>query len=223
MNVYIKNILKISDAIADILTRVTGTSLSEFNNEQILEKASIFKEEPIPFMTLSEYRAFSELGSSCEYDKKYRQRRERMLVLILAEAISRSGQYTDAIADAMWAIAEESSWILPADTSLSPTAPSTDVPEVIDTSSLHGVSEDALGTAVIFAAITHSGLMEKLFEISDILPERVEWEINSRCITPFLNLGYASGVDANHNEALLYVAAAVGAKDAIARRIEHTK
>ena len=41
-------------------------------------------------------------------------RRDRLHALVLAECVEDRGRFLDAIADTAWAVAEESSWTVPA-------------------------------------------------------------------------------------------------------------
>ena len=193
--------------LSDLLTTVTGVDFGSLSSEQILEMADGFLDTPIPFMTLSSYRACVKEGLYEPFEAKYRERRKMLLCLIFAEARDKKGKYIDKICDLFWAISEETCWVLPRNASVSPTAPLADVPEILGRETLHGIDSFSLGTAAIFAAIYKAGLKSAIAEISDILPERVEAEIAIRCATPFLNLGLSEAVSSPEaNAALDYVA-----------------
>lgn len=176
-------------ALRTLLREVTGEDLLALSKEQIAEKAEKYLDTPLPFLPLSLYRAYSKDGKREPFEDRYTMRRNMMLTFILAEAADKKGKYTDKICDLLWAISEESSWVLPRNTEVSPTAVNTDVPEVFSRDALHGIDLYALGTAVIFSYIYATQLNSSLFAVSDILPERAEFEVYNRCITPFLNLG----------------------------------
>lgn len=176
-------------ALRALLRDVAGEDLFALSKEQITEKAEKYLDTPLPFLPLSLYRAYSKDGKREPFEDRYTMRRNMMLTFILAEAADKKGKYTDKICDLLWAISEESSWVLPRNTEVSPTFPGTDIPEVFSLDALHGIDLYSLGTAVIFCCIYAAHLDFSLRAVSDILPERAEFEVYDRCITPFLNIG----------------------------------
>ncbi len=178
-----------TEAVRGLLSSAAGEDLFALSKEQITEKAEKYLDTPLPFLPLSLYRAYSKDGKAEPFEDRYTMRRNMMLTFILAEAAGKKGKYTDKICDLLWAISEESSWVLPRNTEVSPTSPGTDIPEVFSRDALHGIDLYSLGTAVIFSCIYAAHLDSSLCAVSDILPERAEFEVYNRCITPFLNLG----------------------------------
>ncbi len=57
---------------------------------------------------------FTRSKNSPQADKRYHERRSQLFNLVMAESMEGTGRFNDKIADAVWAICEESSWVIPA-------------------------------------------------------------------------------------------------------------
>ncbi len=152
----------------------------------IVKRAEADLDKDIPFLPLSLYREFNLIGNRANYEHKYFERREMALRLAMAEAFERKGRFTDKLCDAVWAILEETSWIIPAHTSHSPSRPGTDVPEVYDDSRIHGIDLFSAGTSGMLATILYL-CRDILDEVHPVIAERMEIEIYKRGIFPFYN------------------------------------
>ena len=188
----IKKVLGVTEqdkCLKALLCEVTGEDLFDLNDAEILSRADEYLDTPIPFLPLSLFRAYKRKAEREPFEKKYREKRNMLLCLILAQGIAHSDRYVDKICDLVWAISEETTWVLPSNTGVSPTAPYTDVPEVYSRYMLHGVDLYALGTAAVFSLIFSLGINNAMYSVSDILPERTAFEVYNRSLVPFLNRG----------------------------------
>ncbi len=80
-----------------------------------IQQAKQAAETPLPVLPLTEYLAFSREGNRSRYEEVYFARRNRLLRLLLGElADGKQGQFLDDIMDLLWAILEESTWVIPA-------------------------------------------------------------------------------------------------------------
>jgi hypothetical protein len=67
-----------------------------------------------PHISAADYLDFSQSGQRAAFEKKYFDRRHILNDLVMAEYVTNSGIYLNAIIDALWSICEESGWQLPA-------------------------------------------------------------------------------------------------------------
>ena len=160
-----------------------------FDREQmktIIRDAEKYLSEDIPFLPLSLYREFFINGNRANYEKGYFKRRDMAITLAVAEHYEGQGRFTEKLADVVWAIMEESSWIIPAHTWNSPSRPGTDVPEVYNSDALHGIDLFSAGTGAAMSAIIHYA-GDALDTISPIIKEKLELTVNDRLIKPYVN------------------------------------
>ena len=69
---------------------------------------------PWPPLPATGYAEFTRSGDRQGYEEPYLMRRTRLAVLVLAECLTGQGRYLDAVVDGVWAICEETGWVLPA-------------------------------------------------------------------------------------------------------------
>ena len=161
--------------------------ISEEKIGYAIEMAEKYLYTPIPFLPLSLYREFHLNGNRTRYEDKYFERREMLVYLALAESYERKGRFTEKLADVTWAICEETSWLIPAHASCSPSLGDIGgVPYSYKKDFLHGIDLFAAGTASIFANLLYL-CRDILDEVNPIITERVELEIKNRIFKPFYN------------------------------------
>ena len=156
--------------------------------EKVLEKAEKNLTEQIPALTLSMYRDYLENGSTTVYGRPYRQRMEMAMNLFLAEYVNDDGKYIDKLADVIWAMLDESTWMLPEHTPHNPAKETQHhkVPGAVGDKYPHGLE---LGSAYrsSLIAIIHYFMKDKLDAISPLISERIVYELKRRTIDAFLN------------------------------------
>jgi hypothetical protein len=81
---------------------------------KLIEKGDAALDKPFPELKMSDYLDFTRTGNRVRFEEKYFGRRHILNDLVMAECVSGHGKYLDAIADAVYAICEESGWQLPA-------------------------------------------------------------------------------------------------------------
>lgn len=128
--------------------------------------------EPLPPLSATLYLDFVRTGIRETYQEPLQIRRRRLGALVPAECFENRGLYMDAIMDTLWAILEESTWVMPA----------------------HGQGEDLpdpaspdidLGAAMTSLQIceAYALLGEKL---NPFVQRRIRYEIRQRIIDPYL-------------------------------------
>ena len=156
--------------------------------EKVIEKAEKNLTDEIPALTLSMYRNYLEQGSTTVYGHPYRERMEMAMNLFLAEYVTDSGKYVDKLADVIWAMLDESTWMLPEHTPHNPAKETQHhkVPGAVGDKYPHGLE---LGSAYRSAliALIHYFMKDKLDAISPLISERIVYELERRTIDAFLN------------------------------------
>ena len=154
--------------------------------EAIIAKAEEYLEESIPFISLSMYRDFFVSGKRDAFVKPHIKRREMLAHFTLAEYYEGQGRFISKLVDVLWAILEETTWVIPAHRGHNPTADKGEYPPVYNETDLHGVDLYAANTGAALA-FTLLYMRDKLAEMSPILVERTEYELEKRIIRPFLS------------------------------------
>ncbi len=150
------------------------------------------------------YMEFVREGNRSRYEAEYRRRREALSLLVITECIEGNGELLDSITDTIWAIAEESTWVIPAHNRLtwrrSPDPVAFDpLPDTTDPE----VDLMAAETGTLFA-VTKYLLAGPLSQISGEIVPRLEHETNVRIVEPFLNrndfwwMGFREGANVNN-------------------------
>jgi len=70
--------------------------------------------QPIPALPASLYRQYYENGNRSNYESPYFARRRATMILAAAEKTEGKGRFLDLLVDYIWAICEESTWVIPA-------------------------------------------------------------------------------------------------------------
>ena len=123
------------------------------------------------------YMDFTRNGNRVRYEDVQFERRANLLTLVFAECIANDGALLDDIIDLIWAICEESSWVIPAHNGSTGALPDVEAPVNIDLFSAETGST---------LAWTYYLLRGKLNEQSPLIARRVEVEITKRILTPYL-------------------------------------
>ncbi|NOZ60700.1 MAG: heparinase, partial [Calditrichaeota bacterium] len=147
--------------------------------EKIVAEAEEVKDYDWPILMATLYLDYARTGTRTNYKKLYKQRRENLCKLVLAECIRNDGKYLDQIANGIWAICEETSWVVPAH-----------VAYFHDPVGLPNIEERHVD---LFAAETGATLSmikyllgEKLDSVSPLIRKRIQKEVKERILEPNL-------------------------------------
>ena len=156
----------------------------------IVEAAEKYLEEDIPFLPLSLYRDFEITGNRSNFQRPYAKRRAMLFMLSLAEYYEGKGRFASKIYDLIWCLCEETTWVIPAHAVHNPVRPKPTVPSVYNDRELHGIDLFSAVTGAVLATTLklNRALLDSL---SPILAERIEYEIQSRIIKPFLSYRFS--------------------------------
>ena len=151
---------------------------------KVIENAEGALTETVPFLPASFYREFTTTGNRSHYENPFFKRRDMALWLALGEYIEGEGRFTEKLMDVVWAIMEESTWVVPAHTFCYPSGASALCP-VFGNEELHGVDLFAATTAACLATVYHVA-GAALDKISPVITKKLLYMLHERIIKPYL-------------------------------------
>ncbi len=160
--------------------RAAWEALPQRVKGRFLQAGEAALSQPIAPLPLSLWRDFLRTGQRTPWEDAYFSRRARLCALVCAECVEHQGRFTDAIADTVWAICEESAWQLPAHNSYIRDTPQLPLP---DTS--RPIVELFAAETGELLALTRYLLKDELDAAVPGLTARVERELNARILTPY--------------------------------------
>lgn len=146
---------------------------TELGSEEIgrmIQEAEEAASRPIPSLPATLFLEFKRTGRREGYQEPRQERRTMLKQLALAECLEYKGRFLDPILDVVWAICEESSWVLPAHQR-----------ELTDMD--HLVID--LGVAMTALELAELDLLLGA-ELDPLVGKRIRYEVNRRCFTPYL-------------------------------------
>ena len=155
-----------------IITENPMLSPSFQNYKEYLDKQL---SESIAHVPASLYLNYRRTGSRSPHDNITSSRRSQLMAFVIGECLERKGRYLDAIMDRIWAICEESSWVIPAHSQ-------TTLPVYTDISWVDLVSAETGRTLTEALYI----IGDKLDEHDPMIKQRALYEIERRCWKPYM-------------------------------------
>lgn len=144
---------------------------------EIVKRGEAALEKEIPPLPATLILEYVRTGNRSNYEAASFARRNQLMDLVLAEAVEDRGRFTDAIANHVWAICEETYWGIPAHLSVQKAKnglPDADDPTV----DLFGAETAAT------LALTDYLTGEKLDKVSPLIRKRIYTEANQKIFEP---------------------------------------
>lgn len=160
-----------------------------FNPERmapVIAKAESFLDTPIPLLPASLYRDFTLTGNRTNYENPFHLRRDMAAYLAHAEAFEKKGRFTEKLMDVVWAIMEESSWIIPAHHYNNPVGTLETLPPVFGNNYDHGIDLFAATTGGALAFVYHMA-KDSLDGISHLICDKMKYMLHERIVRPYLD------------------------------------
>lgn len=154
------------------------------HRDAVLRQAEACLGASYPPLVASDYMMFKRCGNRSVYEKKCFVRRRDLLALATAEHVEGEGRFADAIADLLWAILEETSWVIPAHNPAREGKPMS-LPYAFRESADYIDLFSATTAADL--AITYHLVRDTLDRVCPLLCERLLYELDRRILRPFLN------------------------------------
>ncbi|MCF7689700.1 MAG: heparinase II/III-family protein [Cephaloticoccus sp.] len=154
--------------------------------------------QPWAALPASLWLGYVRTGDRAEFQAACFGRRQQLIRLVFAECLEGQGRFTEAVADGLWLICEETSWCLPAHLRMQTRG--------------YGLPDHLQSTVDLFAAETAALLAwidwllrTQLDAVHPLLRERLRFEVDRRVITPCLErddfwwMGWHRGTDPINN------------------------
>ena len=142
-------------------------------------------QDTLPQLPLSLWLRFTQSGDRAAWEHAYFARRRTLCALTMAEAVTGDGAYLPAIADAVWAICEESAWQLPAHNSYIRDTPQLPLPDV----NRPIVDLFAAETGALVATV-YGLLGQALDEYAPGLAARLKEQVTRRVLVPYRTMHF---------------------------------
>ncbi|MCL2773191.1 MAG: heparinase II/III-family protein [Oscillospiraceae bacterium] len=143
-------------------------------------KAQELKNKTYISLPASLYMDFTRNGNRSNYENLYFTRRSDLMILTIAECIEAKGEYLDAIINLIWAISEETSWVIPAHNNKG------ELPDIEFETFVDLFSAE---TGSLFAWVYYF-LHDVIAEVSPTVKRRMEIEIERKILTPYLTYSH---------------------------------
>lgn len=187
----LKDWLRNSDRIPDLAAQIRNSAIMPRMMQTIRETVPNLSD--IPMLTYSSYREFEHTGERPGYQDPYFTRRA-MLTRTLVEFIMGDASMLDSLQDLLWAICEETSWVVPAHEEQGPDYWDINPPIVrMEAFGAHTALTREPDSIDLFAAETGAALAETVYLVGDKLKpevrERVRQEVRKHIFKPYLAHG----------------------------------
>ncbi len=154
--------------------------------KEIIEKAEKYSESEFPILRATEYMRFLDDGNRMGYQDPYYDRRKALRFYTLAECIERKGRFIKDLIDILWAISEETTWVVPAHNfSMKDKTAHANLPDCFDCDPWYIDLFSAETAACI--AFAYYYLKEDIIKAGgELVCRRIEHEIDKRIVKPYL-------------------------------------
>ncbi|MBQ2955753.1 MAG: heparinase II/III family protein [Clostridia bacterium] len=137
----------------------------------------------IPVLRATMYMEYKRNGNRSRYEAAYFERRDRLIFLMMGECIEGKGRFIDPIIDLLWAVCEETSWVIPAHNTRMSGEDSDALPDFEEDAPYLDLFSAETGAVLSWV---YYFLGERLAQESPLLPKRIEREIHRKVLVPFL-------------------------------------
>ena len=163
--------------------RAAWEELPPAERQRLTARADQWMDAPVPMLTASSYISFSRAGIAADYEKNRRIRREMLRDLVIGSCVVPDGRYDMKLADVVWAICEESSWVSPANNLSAQGRGDRPLPDADQPRVDRSAAETACDLALTVQMVS-----SRLDAVSPQLIERIVREVDRRVIRPFRTL-----------------------------------
>lgn len=162
-----------------------GYKFNDDRMEKVVKRAENYLTVDVPMLPASLYREFTVNGNRSNYEGLFFKRRDMALTLALAEAYEKKGRFSEKLMDAVWAIMEESTWMLPAHLYNSPYGGDMTLGPVYNSEKRHGLALFSATTGATLSVI-YAYAKDALDAITPIITEKMKYMIRERLVLPFV-------------------------------------
>ena len=170
-----------------LFTDVENPTVDTQKIAKVIRTAERFLDREIPFLKASVYRQYVTIGNRANYEDPYFTRRDMAVYLAMAEAYEKKGRFTEKLMDVVWAIMEESTWIIPAHIYCAGLYAESSLGPVFGDNALHGLDLFAASTCAVLSSVYHL-CKDELDAIDPVIARKIEYTVHERGIKNFLQL-----------------------------------
>lgn len=185
---FIEHAKQYKGTLANFTPFATIHSLPSWNSldislqEQLIALGEKYLDYQFPCLLATSFMNFTRTGNRTSYEETYFSKRRALNAVVMAECIEKKGRFLDCIINGIFSICEESAWQLPAHNSYIRDTPQLILPD----SSMPILDLFACETGALLSMVKYL-LGDRLNNISPVIGKRIETELNSRIIQPYLN------------------------------------
>ncbi len=162
--------------------------VNESDRKTIIENAENALSYELTALPATLYMEYARNGNRNHYEKLYFERRDMLHALFLGCRANGDPKYTDKMVDLIWAILEETSWVIPAHNVAHPYELAGEpLPDAFGGDDVIEIDLFAAETASLLSWIYHFE-KERLDAVTPIICKRIEYEIDRRILKPFRKL-----------------------------------
>lgn len=154
-----------------LFSDLKNAEITKEKGEWAVKYAEGLLDREIPLLPASLYREYVTIGNRSNYESRFFLRRDMALGFAVAEAYENKGRFTEKLMDVVWAIMEESTWLLPAHLYCSPHHADASLGPVFGDNSLHGVALFSATTCGTIATV-YKLCKDKLDAIEPIISQK---------------------------------------------------
>lgn len=136
-----------------------------------------------PFLSLALFQEYTQNGNRSHYETPYFEKRRKLGSLVLAECVEYSGRFVPYIAEGIWSLLSEASWVIPAHNSYIRDTPALASP-LLDRPILDLFSCETAALLALSCFLLEEELNK---EVGSELVLSARHQLKTRLINPFLN------------------------------------
>lgn len=155
--------------------------LPEHIRQEILAEGESYLGYEYPVIRATDFMRFKRTGNRVAFEDLSFARRHALNGLVLAECVEYQGRFLDDIINGIFAICEESAWQLPPHNSYI-----RDTPQLILPDATRPVVDLFAAETGAMLALVAALLKEELDAVSPFIVTRIQHELTTRIITPYL-------------------------------------
>jgi len=176
-----KNLAKIIPTDVKLLPECKSwANLPEDIKSFFVTQANEIKDNKHFILPASLYMDFKRIGNRSEYESPYMQRRADLMTLTIAECIKADGEYLDAVINLIWAICEETSWVIPAHNNKG------ELPDIEYETFVDLFSAE---TGAVLSFVYHY-LGDIIVQNAPTVKRRMEIEVENKILAPYLKYNH---------------------------------
>jgi len=184
-NYDLKSIILPIEEFKPFCDREQGLCFPPQYRDEAIAQAEALIDKEYHLITLSEYHAFFKTGDRAFFEKHYFERRSDLLKLTVAEVYEGCGRFVDRIADLVWMMLEESTWVYPSCLNPCPNDRDFTIPYSYE-GKRNYIDLGAGNTGALISWVWYL-LKDRFDEISPFINKRIVENLRDRIISPFVD------------------------------------